>query len=641
MGYVREKYSKAYFLKVDGKGVATKYGVEGAELFNKGAGEIRSADKQILDDIDFNNKVVLDFGFGRGEALKYAAEHGAKSLLGVDFAKLSYQIAAKFLKKHKIDAELFCMDALEFMDEILNNKKELKIDIILMLDFVEHVPRKELSTLLDKLLIHLSQKGILVINTPVFPVDNDVLVEGLKREAVDTSDLFPETAGMHCNRYTKESLSLYLKEHDLLCITGHIYCKKTDFINSKPVKKILDIFSKNGFPLKPNDILKDKFEYAGIPKQDEVKINAMYFPVWQKIKGGILKNRPFYIDTKDNNWQKEIIDGVFDKFFWDTLLKMNLKGKTFFDIGAHIGLHSMSFAELVGDKGMVYAFEPNKYNIQRLELILGRNSDLKERIQICNCAIGDKDSEVEFNFSSNIDNGKSSGSFIAGAITPYSAYAYKESGFKKIKVHSIKLDDVAKKLGITRKPDIIKIDIEGAENIALEGARELIKDCTPIFLIELHSLENILTTYEFFLQVDYKIDVLDYQNEHRVFIMASKCDSIGKAEFNEVLKSIKSYSLDSQKLSNNKYSNLNKAYQSLDIEYQKSMLKLENEVKQKEAEITLLNNEFINIRNDYNSLINSNPYKIYRRVKKIPGVQMLTQFVFRPIIKLYRVLKNA
>src|SRR3989338_11364349 len=98
MNYLKQKYTKEYFLHRDKLGRSTSFGVEGIADFL--SGEIRANDRAILEKINFTGKSVLDLGFGRGEALKYAFEHGADKLVGVDFSKPALEIAKKFLKTY-------------------------------------------------------------------------------------------------------------------------------------------------------------------------------------------------------------------------------------------------------------------------------------------------------------------------------------------------------------------------------------------------------------------------------------------------------------------------------------------------------------------------------------------------------------
>lgn len=555
MGYLKHKYTQEYFLKEDSNGNPINIGVEGAEEFKMGKGGIREHDADILKRINFKDKIVIEFGFGRGEAIKFAKDNGASRVVGVDFSQDACNIANEFFNRYGIKAEVYCDDALNFVSSYLANHKDEKFDIVLMLDFVEHVPRSELAKILNQLHNCLSNKAVIAINTPVFRVDNDVITEGLKTSARDTSDENEKTAGMHCNRYTKKSLESFMRKSGYQAISGHFFINgflesgliqgtswawkkalKTGYpilLSSKPEKfeyaySMEDIrLGKSIFPLTLSQITKGLLKqmlppiiYSMLRMIFLKKQNDQYQPTWHEIKDGPLKGREIFVDPKDGYWQKEVIKGNYDQFFFDYLNKLNLQGKIVFEIGAHIGYHAMSFAQMVGDSGCVYAFEPNIFNRERMELILTKNSDLAKRIKIYDSAISNIIGEVEFNFSPKIDNGQSSGSFISGSNTPYNAKTYENIGFKKVHVKTVTLDKLFL-LGIDAVPHLIKIDVEGAENLVLQGGVGTLKRFKPIVLVEIHSVYNMLRVCELFNLVDYEIELLKEDNTSRCFIAAS------------------------------------------------------------------------------------------------------------------------
>jgi len=197
---------------------------------------------------------------------------------------------------------------------------------------------------------------------------------------------------------------------------------------------------------------------------------------------------------------------------------LDLNGKNILDIGAHIGYYTMCFSELVGNTGSVYAFEPNIFNVERMKLILSRNDELKSRIKIYDIAISDKTGDLEFNFSSNIDIGTSSGGFVKNAHTPFNEDVYKDVGFKKMNVKTISLDRFISEKTKDIVPYLLKIDVEGAEYLVLEGAKSTIKKYRPFLLIEVHSIFNMFKICDFFYPLGYTIKLL---TESACFIIAT------------------------------------------------------------------------------------------------------------------------
>ena len=262
MGYMRHKYTRVYFLKRDSVGNRTLFGVEGLEDFERGG--IREQDADILRRIDFRGKTVLDLGFGRGEAIKYSLENGARRAVGVDFSEDAHVIAREFLAHYGLHADLHCMDALSFFKWYALQEESEQFDVCLMLDFVEHVPRFELTSVFMFMRKWLSARAVLAVNTPVFPVDNDVIADGLDPKARDTGDDFEETAGMHCNRYSQGSLRNYMRSCGFTAISGHF------FVPHLSIARMLEgtpwawwIASKRAYPIARSAMWQTEgFEYA-------------------------------------------------------------------------------------------------------------------------------------------------------------------------------------------------------------------------------------------------------------------------------------------------------------------------------------------------------------------------------------------
>lgn len=239
---------------------------------------------------------------------------------------------------------------------------------------------------------------------------------------------------------------------------------------------------------------------------------------WHVIESGNLKNREIFVD---GTLHKEFVEGNYDQFFSNYLSKLDMRGKVVFEVGAHIGYHAMQFAQLVGEAGAVYAFEPNTFNRERFQLNLTKNTDLAKIIKLYDVAVSDCEGQIEFNFSSNVDDGKSSGSFIRGAHTPYQEEFYDDIGFKKMTVKTVSLDHASALLNINNIPYLIKIDVEGAENLVLQGAVNIIEKFKPILLMEIHSIYNMFKTCEFFYSKNYKIELLQEEIDGRCFVAAT------------------------------------------------------------------------------------------------------------------------
>jgi FkbM family methyltransferase len=250
------------------------------------------------------------------------------------------------------------------------------------------------------------------------------------------------------------------------------------------------------------------------------KENRPYHPSWHTIKSGILQGRQICLDPRDGLWQEDMIEGSYDRFFFDYLQGLNLKGKTVFDIGAHVGYHTLHFASLVGNKGLVCAFEPNHFNRSRLSINLEQNPDLAKRIRIFDVALSDQEGQEEFYFCRDVDKGTSSGSFISRAHTFYPKSKEYLALFEMTTVKTVCLDKIASYIGPAITPHVLKIDVEGAETSVLQGGQKMLKIQRPLIIMEVHSIYNMLKTYEILHAVNYSVRLLKEELDGRCFIAA-------------------------------------------------------------------------------------------------------------------------
>lgn len=242
-------------------------------------------------------------------------------------------------------------------------------------------------------------------------------------------------------------------------------------------------------------------------------------PKWNKISGGILEGCIIYVPT-EQFYFKEMIEGAYDNFFCDFLKKVDLESQTIIDIGGHIGYHSMCFAKLTGKKGKVYVFEPNVFNVERMELIFGKNRDISDNISINKFALSDSQGTATFNFSQNIDNSTSFGGYIEGSYKPLSDDVYEKAGFTSMEVKVDTLDNFVTEKKITNLK-LIKIDVEGAEHKVLEGGRKTLESLKPIILVEIYSVSAMLYVAMILFPLNYELNILEEAQDSRCFISAT------------------------------------------------------------------------------------------------------------------------
>ncbi len=536
MGHVQEKYTKTYFTGKNKNGTPAGYGLEGN--YKGMETSLRDFDIQILKRINLKDSHVLEIGYGRGESIKYIMNEGASSYIGVDFAPPAFEIAQEYLKKHGLTApKIYCSDALDFLRDH-GDKIENKIDIVIMLDVLEHIPRSELSLIMSYLKKYLSEKAVLVINTPAYKFDNDVIVDGLDERnlinTVDHADLIEETKGMHCNKYTISSLPKFMRKNEFLNLTEYqIYIHNHDnFFNPEfnsgiiiPYSQLWKKAQNYGFPLK-GEYIADCLEYAyQIDNQLEV-VSCTH----QTFEGIKLLSTPSLVQGYED-------DGALS--FFENHIK---KGQIVFDVGAYIGLSSLYFSKKVGKTGKVIAFEPNKYNQNRIQYNYSLNPQFLDNIQLYNFGLSDVNESAEMLLSDNIENGFASASqLVTGGCTAIPKSELESMGFFRETVKLKTLDSFVEETGII--PDVIKVDIEGAELSFLKGSVNTLKKHKPLLFIELHNVFATCFVIKLLEELNYEFHVLSEEWGNRVQMLANYGDKslIGLSDHTKIDNLFKAY----------------------------------------------------------------------------------------------------
>jgi FkbM family methyltransferase len=154
-------------------------------------------------------------------------------------------------------------------------------------------------------------------------------------------------------------------------------------------------------------------------------------------------------------------------------LMQHLKeGDTFFDVGAHFGYFSLLAAKCIGSKGKVLAFEPSKSTFELLQ----KNTAVHPNIEIFNNAISNIFEVISFYEFPVL---YSEYNTMDGARFNHEDWFLKYA--IKVDVLALTLDRIFEK-GHT--PNLIKIDVEGAEGSVIEGAKKLLHETNPIVIME-------------------------------------------------------------------------------------------------------------------------------------------------------------
>ncbi|MGO9449514.1 MAG: FkbM family methyltransferase [Candidatus Binataceae bacterium] len=169
-------------------------------------------------------------------------------------------------------------------------------------------------------------------------------------------------------------------------------------------------------------------------------------------------------------------------------------GMSFYDLGANVGFHSMIAARLIGpSQGDVVSFEPVEENARQLRHNIELNGF--RRVVVRQEALADVDEE-EGRFL--ISDEPTFGMLASTGKEPTRCI-----GSIKVKVR--RLDDVVARNALPA-PDVIKIDVEGAEVDVLRGGGEVLRKYRPVLLMELHGTNHDIA--DLLGAADYTIAVL-------------------------------------------------------------------------------------------------------------------------------------
>lgn len=172
---------------------------------------------------------------------------------------------------------------------------------------------------------------------------------------------------------------------------------------------------------------------------------------------------------------------IGEGFMLGTLQRLLREGDIVYDVGANVGLYSRFFVQYF-KASHVFAFEPMGSN----RSLLAENLEIAgctSKVTLIACAIGDHDGTLDFQIDSLTSNSGTLDSVTHGQASQ----SHRQYGLPPttMRVASYRLDTLLEN-GSLRSPSLIKLDVEGAEALALDGARHLLLNHRPRLVIELH-----------------------------------------------------------------------------------------------------------------------------------------------------------
>jgi FkbM family methyltransferase len=176
------------------------------------------------------------------------------------------------------------------------------------------------------------------------------------------------------------------------------------------------------------------------------------------------------VPTHDISMTPSIMNGDYEAVELDIFEKLVKPGMVVLDIGANLGIYTITASKLVGSRGHVYAFEPVQENIRYLTENVALNA-ADANVTIVPQAVGDKAGTAEMGIAKN------TGTHAIGAAAEFGTSTM-------VKVTTIDRFMRGKKI------DIVKMDVEGYEGHVLRGGLKALPGTTMIMEFQAEMLRR-------------------------------------------------------------------------------------------------------------------------------------------------------
>jgi FkbM family methyltransferase len=211
----------------------------------------------------------------------------------------------------------------------------------------------------------------------------------------------------------------------------------------------------------------------------------------------------------DGSWRRVAL-GEMELNCIRQLSRVVREGSTVFDIGAWHGTYTLLLSHLVGKSGRVYAFEPVPGVRDVLVSNVNRNRMANVRIEpFClSNSVGEVTIHVD-----------PAGGTLSSMVSPLPGGRARD-----LVVPAITVDKYCEENDVW--PEGIKLDVEGAEGMVIEGCQKVIDKCSPWLLLEFHgqlfpevqrrlNWEKITGRARKVVFIEGRSDVLSYGSEMR------------------------------------------------------------------------------------------------------------------------------
>lgn len=204
-----------------------------------------------------------------------------------------------------------------------------------------------------------------------------------------------------------------------------------------------------------------------------------------KIFSGLLKGKKFIKGSHNIS----VALGTYERKQTDKFATYCAGTKCFWDLGAHVGYYTLVY-NTKNPSGITLAFEPSEVNAK----LYHRHMELNQvkNYQLFQVAVSDKEGILSFNKSR---------STVAGKLD--------DAGETKVKAVRLSNFFETKEYPL---PDLIKMDIEGAEESVLRDVKENFMRNKPVLFLSTHGKQVHLNCITLLKEMGYKLEPLDKPN---------------------------------------------------------------------------------------------------------------------------------
>jgi FkbM family methyltransferase len=196
-----------------------------------------------------------------------------------------------------------------------------------------------------------------------------------------------------------------------------------------------------------------------------LRVRSRFGGVPRRVNGELLRLR----------FPQSEVDSAYESRIFAALNGVLFPGAVFFDLGSSYGLYSLVAARAVGPSGRVVAFEPSATALERLRDHLTLNK-VDDRVEAVQAVVSDESGSVAFFEQDGYGT-------LAREITA-TGEKYLRGTLSEGVVPATTLDEFCRERDVW--PDVLKIDVDGAEGKVLRGATALLARQRGAIVLEMH-----------------------------------------------------------------------------------------------------------------------------------------------------------